>query len=1113
MAAAYAESGNGKYKNEILWLTWGGGTNGTSGKAITNGNTTSARIPVTSSTDLQVSCSISDIQSPSGIKSYRPGDWSGDTMDNAYYIGGTGKSNQLIAGIMGAGGPHSFKVTCTSALLTGAVSQPINLRGFVIADAESMAPGEYILGASQGKWSVIERMGSNTSPYYVDKREPTVATQKIGAAGDSYIKMATKESDGGRGLVTFLQFNQQSAQQSMAFQIKGNGNTAIAIGLLVPFADFGDALGYSPAMHLIADINFSSDGIGSSGEVNALSSTLPAVSLNPPRTIYLGSTGPDSEPSTPFSADAKGDDNSGQSALPGSAFYGKEEDAWPTNKIISVLDAGDSLSVTMACNAGSAGRGYVTGWIDFDQDKTFSTDLLKQEVTSGECLGNSVTLRWDLPKTLVVGKTMVRLRIASNAAQIQLPDGVADDGEVEDHQIEILGPKLSIVKSASPTTPWVENMANGTYTLRVSNVGAVATGTSATVPAGSLWKPVVVTDKLPEGIVPKSLITVPDWNCSFDPTTRLMRCELDSSKSMLPSDSLDLVIPVAVGSDIRKNRSLINYASVAGSLDPFNDGQPVLDPQQCTDKDGLHCSNARVVVEQPKIDVSKTGVTSPISASVDIGTEISYRLRVTISGPLATGNVVLSDVLDVGLVYGPLTAVALWKIVKIPANPLEPLVISLDPESAGTSTANPRTYDFTYKATVKSSADATVGNQVRVTAEPPNGGTFEPDISCTTCSTSHTLATPEVLVSKVATLTPTPSSRPVTAGEVIEYTLTAVVSKAKTRDAVVLTDTLGAGLEFGAVTSNQGGFVQGGSGATRTFTLAAGKEPGSYTVSYTALVKADATSSTIHNSVEPAWQTPPGNNTPPTIGSVGCDPSATCATTHTLTPPDVSVAKSTTAVKARVGDEIDYEVVVTVTGSATTAPVVLQDTLGAGLTYKPGSASGALTVTSQTPLQFTLSVGALPGTYRVMYRATVTSTAGAAYTNIIAFTPTGNGGDSTPTCTSCSTLVDPTDSVVKFSKKVNKSGPVKVGDVLTYTVEIEVRDAQPLLICACETLLRQVWSMSIRRPVLSSSPATCRITRSLVSAVLEGGLQPGGAHSCAHWSYRRADSGDLPIGL
>ncbi|MEG0054188.1 MAG: CshA/CshB family fibrillar adhesin-related protein, partial [Comamonas sp.] len=367
MAAAYAQGGSGKYKNEILWLTWGGGTeNGTSGKAITNGNTTSALITVTSSTKLQVSCSISDIQSPSGIKSYRPGDWSGDTMDDAYYIGGTGKSNQLIAGIMGTGGPHSFKVTCTSALITGAASQPVNLRGFVIADAESMAPGEYILGASQGKWSVIERMGSNTSPYYVDKREPAVAAQKIGAAGDSYIKMATKESDGGRGLVTFLQFNQQSAQQSMAFQIKGNGNTAIAIGLLVPFADFGDALGYSPAMHLIADINFSDDGIGSSGEVNALSPTLPAVNLNPPRTIYLGSTGPDSEPFSAETQDAKGDDNSGQSALPGSAFYGKEEDAWPASQRISVLEAGGAVQVNMACNAGAAGSATVTGWIDFD---------------------------------------------------------------------------------------------------------------------------------------------------------------------------------------------------------------------------------------------------------------------------------------------------------------------------------------------------------------------------------------------------------------------------------------------------------------------------------------------------------------------------------------------------------------------------------------------------------------------------------------------------------------------------------------------------------------------------------------------------------------------------
>jgi hypothetical protein len=324
MAAAYAEGGTGKFKNEILWLTWGGGTLGTPNVTIKNGDETEASIQVTVDTQLKVSCRISDItngKSGNVLKSYRPGAWSGDTLDDAYFVGAPGSSNRLISGIVAQVGPDNFKVTCNSSLVTGGASIPANLRGFVIADAESMAPNEYILGASRGKWSVIENLGLSKSAYFVDKRTPTAPVQLIGQSGDSYIKLLTKEGDGGRGVVTFLQFAQSSSTQSMNFQIKGNGNTAIAIGLLVPFADFGDApTDYGAAMHLIADVNFSDDGVGSTGEVNVLSSALtqsPSV-LRPPRTVYLGSIGPDAEPSSAFSSDGKGDDQGGQSALLGS---------------------------------------------------------------------------------------------------------------------------------------------------------------------------------------------------------------------------------------------------------------------------------------------------------------------------------------------------------------------------------------------------------------------------------------------------------------------------------------------------------------------------------------------------------------------------------------------------------------------------------------------------------------------------------------------------------------------------------------------------------------------------------------------------------------------------
>ena len=74
-------------------------------------------------------------------------------------------------------------------------------------------------------------------------------------------------------------------------------------------------------------------------------------------------------------------------------------------------------------------------------------------------------------------------------------------------------------------------------------------------------------------------------------------------------------------------------------------------------------------------------------------------------------------------------------------------------------------------------------------------------------------------------------------GDVIAYTLTVVVANSQTTDAVVLTDTLGTGLTFGAVTV-PGIFVADTSGSPLRFTLPANTTPGTYAVTYTAQVNA-----------------------------------------------------------------------------------------------------------------------------------------------------------------------------------------------------------------------------------------------------------------------------------
>jgi uncharacterized repeat protein (TIGR01451 family) len=90
---------------------------------------------------------------------------------------------------------------------------------------------------------------------------------------------------------------------------------------------------------------------------------------------------------------------------------------------------------------------------------------------------------------------------------------------------------------------------------------------------------------------------------------------------------------------------------------------------------------------------------------------------------------------------------------------------------------------------------------------------------------------------------------PVLPGDFISYTLILEVIDGPTTADTVLTDTLGLGLAFGTVTSNPGGFIVAGAGMDWTFTLPGGAAVGTYSVEYSAVVKAGATSATVNNSL------------------------------------------------------------------------------------------------------------------------------------------------------------------------------------------------------------------------------------------------------------------------
>lgn len=452
-AAAYATGGSGQYRSEILWLTWGGGENGTPEVALTNGASSSATIPVTGNEDLMLTCSLSAING--AIESYQPGDWTGDALDDMYHIGGTGSANQLIAGIMGRTGTHSFTVDCEATL----GGQPHRIPGLVVADAESMNTGtEYLEGTADGTWNVVEVHTGNGNNY---------GGRKTDVAGGQQIRFGQPGGEGtgtSPAAVALLTFNDSAygagERVSMDFSIEGGGNTAIAIGLLAPAADFGDApASYGGAMHLLPGLVAVPDGLPANGVTTNINAPgFPLGALLPPDSGFLGSSGPDSEPGSQHSADARGDDNSG-SAGP------NEEDAWPSGDVLAITELAQQIQRTISCN----GSGTVAGWIDFNRNGTFDAG----ERAQGACSGGSAALSWTVPADVSPGTSFVRLRYASDAADVQLPTGVAQDGEVEDHLLDItLEADLSLVKDVDPASGVVGEEV--TYTLTVGNAGAFA---------------------------------------------------------------------------------------------------------------------------------------------------------------------------------------------------------------------------------------------------------------------------------------------------------------------------------------------------------------------------------------------------------------------------------------------------------------------------------------------------------------------------------------------------------------------------------------------------------------------------------------------------------------
>ena len=171
----------------------------------------------------------------------------------------------------------------------------------------------------------------------------------------------------------------------------------------------------------------------------------------PSQDFYLGTTSPDGESTTQYSADADGDDMDGG---------GDDEDAIASFPLLRTSDSGTySLSVDFVNTGADAD---IRGWIDFDGDGLFEAGEASSLLTVTSATSSPQNLDFNLPGTINAGNAYARIRITRDSLGTGDATGSMSDGEVEDFSLRIEGVDYG---DAPPAYPTASNYSSDEYYL------------------------------------------------------------------------------------------------------------------------------------------------------------------------------------------------------------------------------------------------------------------------------------------------------------------------------------------------------------------------------------------------------------------------------------------------------------------------------------------------------------------------------------------------------------------------------------------------------------------------------------------------------------------------
>lgn len=462
-------------REQIAWLSFGAHD-----ESIASGSTVTNWVQVGAQSRVEVSCSLTH---SSSVRGYRPGAYGGDGFHYRYNSGAQGANNQLVVGIAtGTDGVQArFDVECAASLVTydglgWAAGNRVEVAsipfpGFVVADAESTnATSEWVefqplAPTTNPTWRILDRNYGCTGGFLQADGPKTNAIRTGGVlrfdtAASGILGSGPAECSGSPG--TSMAVAHADGVSSMRVILNGSGHQAVALGYILSL-DLGDA----PASYGVAGAynhpwaNTSTLGTGTttvagSGQVSTINGVV-GLGANATQSLATPRLGPGlSFERAPLATDSY-------------------DDAFATALSSITANPGASVSLSPRCRAtSSSDTDYLTAWIDFNRDGQFepAEQSNVRPCTNTDTNGAAVQLGWTVPGDVEGGATHVRFLVADTAAELR-STGIVSRGEVEDHPLSLLVPRLTVTKSADV----VEVPAAGqtvTYTVTVTNSGNVS---------------------------------------------------------------------------------------------------------------------------------------------------------------------------------------------------------------------------------------------------------------------------------------------------------------------------------------------------------------------------------------------------------------------------------------------------------------------------------------------------------------------------------------------------------------------------------------------------------------------------------------------------------------